>query len=410
VDAAELAVEELVALVLAHSPSLAQMTAAWQAAQARYPQVTSLEDPMFGVALGPDTFRPDDPNTRFAYRLEISQKYPFPGKLRLRGESAQAEARAASNDVDDMRLRLIESAKSAFFDYYLAERALEVNEKSLALLRDFLSTIKAAGRTRPVEQDFLQAQVEIGREQKRRLALERLRQVAVARINTLLTLPPDRPLPPPPRSLTVGEELPAVEDLRASAVARRPDLQALANHLQADEAALALACKEYYPDFEPFVMYDRFMGNTPDNRDLATMVGVRMNLPVRLARRQGAVAEAQARLAQRRAELARQMNEVGFQVQEAYAQVRESSQAVRLYEQTILPAAEQSLKAAQTAYVTGKVPFVSLIESQRSLVGLREQYHEAVADYYRRRAALERAVGGPLSSSLGVEPLRTDHP
>lgn len=31
---------------------------------------------MFAATIGPDTFAPDDPNTQFAYRLEISQKYP----------------------------------------------------------------------------------------------------------------------------------------------------------------------------------------------------------------------------------------------------------------------------------------------------------------------------------------------
>jgi cobalt-zinc-cadmium efflux system outer membrane protein len=146
-------------------------------------------------------------------------------------------------------------------------------------------------------------------------------------------------------------------------------------------------------------MYDRFMGNTPATRDLATMVGVRMNLPVRLDKRRAAVAEAQARIAQRRAELARQVNEVGFEVQQAYAEVRESGQAVRLYEKTILPAAEQNVKAAQTAYITGKIPFLSLIEAQRNLVGLREEYYETLASHFRQLATLERAIGGPLAEA-----------
>jgi outer membrane protein TolC len=394
-----LSVDALVEQVLARNPSLAQMAAAFQAAQARYPQVTSLDDPMFAATIGPDTFAPDEPGTRFAYRLELSQKYPWPGKLRLRGEGARAEARAASNDVDDMRLRLIESTKDSFYEYFLATRTLEVNAENLEQLRRFRQNAEAqvgAGGARGNVQDVYQANVEIGREQKRRLTLERMQQVAVARLNTFLSLPANAPLAPPPKSLAVTEHLPDADALRAAALAGRPDLLALGNRLQADEAALALACKDYCPDFEPYVMYDRFMGNTPDTRDLATMIGVRMNLPVRLEKRRAAVAEAQARLAQRRAELARQVNDVGFEVQQAYAKVRESGQAVRLYEKTILPAAEQNIKAAQTAYITGKIPFLSLIEAQRSLVMLREQYYEAVADYFRQLATLERAVGGPL--------------
>src|SRR5882672_330214 len=43
----ELSVDALIQQVLARNPSLEQMNAVWQAASARYPQVTSLEDPMF---------------------------------------------------------------------------------------------------------------------------------------------------------------------------------------------------------------------------------------------------------------------------------------------------------------------------------------------------------------------------
>jgi outer membrane protein TolC len=107
----ELSAEALIEQVLARNPSLAQMVAAWQAASARYPQVTSLEDPMFAATVGPGTIASDDAGVEFAYRLEISQKFPFRGKLKLRGENALAEASAAGRDVDDIRLQIIESAR-----------------------------------------------------------------------------------------------------------------------------------------------------------------------------------------------------------------------------------------------------------------------------------------------------------
>ena len=84
-------------------------------------------------------------------------------------------------------------------------------------------------------------------------------------------------------------------------------------------------------------------------------------------------------------------------MQEAYEKVRKSEKAVRLYQDTILPAAELNAKAARTAYVTGKISALSRIEAERSLVGLRDRYYEALADYFRRRATLERVVGGPLA-------------
>src|SRR5437868_2089531 len=81
--ARELSVDLVVDQVLASNPSLAQMTAAWQAAAARYPQVTSLDDPMFGTMIAPASIGSN--NVDFGYRVEISQKLPWPGKRELRG-------------------------------------------------------------------------------------------------------------------------------------------------------------------------------------------------------------------------------------------------------------------------------------------------------------------------------------
>ena len=85
----ELTPEALIDQVLARNPSLAQMVAAWQAAAARYPQVTSLDDPMLGTALAPAAVGQLGDGNR-GYRIDLSQKLPGPGKLGLRGENARA--------------------------------------------------------------------------------------------------------------------------------------------------------------------------------------------------------------------------------------------------------------------------------------------------------------------------------
>ena len=39
---------------------------------------------------------------------------------------------------------------------------------------------------------------------------------------------------------------------------------------------------------------------------------------------------------------------------------------------------------------------LSLIEAERNFVNLKDRYYETMADYFRRRATLERAIGGVL--------------
>ena len=390
-----LTVDALVADVLARNPSLAQMTAAWQAASARYPQVRSWDDPMVSGMLAPSSFGSNAVES--GYRFEVSQKIPFPGKLRLRGQGALAEASAAESDVEDLRVQLVETTKLAFYDYYLVERAIAVNKEGLDLLKQFRENADLRFKTGQVpQQDVLQAVVEIGRQQERGVTLERMRKVAIARINTLRSAVPDESIGAPPEKLATGAGLPTIESLRSIALTQRPDLKALEDRITAEKTAIALAFKDYYPDVEIAGIYDSIMGNGPA-RDLAPQVGVRMNLPIRLSKRNAAVAEAQAKVAQKQAELSSRVNQVQFQVQEAYEQVIESEQILALYEKTLLPAARDNVKAAQAAYTTGKTPFLSLIEAQRSLIQLRDRNYLTSADYHRRLASLERAIGGPIA-------------
>src|SRR5262249_19716481 len=151
---------------------------AWRAASARPTQVSSLEDPMLGVQAGPAAFGSNQVNG--GYRIEVSQKCPWPGKLDLRGRGALAEAKAAGDEVEDARLQLKEAAKDAFYDYYLADRALEINRKNLDLLRNFREEAEVRYTNKKgSRQDILQADVEMGQQRERQITLERARAVAV---------------------------------------------------------------------------------------------------------------------------------------------------------------------------------------------------------------------------------------
>lgn len=389
--AGTLAIDEVVRVVIERNPTIAQMSAAWEAAAAKYPQMTSADDPMFSTMVAPSSFSSN--TVEPGYRIELSQKILWPGKRNLRGDVARAEAGAAAEDLAETRLQLVEMARIAFADYCLVYRAIEVNNEAARLLTEFRENAETRFRTGQIpQQDILQADVELNKQRERGLTLQRMRRVAIARLNTLMHQEPGVPLPPPPNKLSYGAPLRPVSDLTHTALAGRPDLRALEARITSERASLGLATKDYWPDVEVAAAYDTIMGNGA-MRDLAPQVGVKLNLPIRTHKRHAAVAEAQAKIAQRSAELAAKIDQVKFQVHEAYEQVVESEQVQRLYETKILPQSIENVKSAQSAYVTGKIPFVSLIEAQRSLVMQRDRSFEVSADYERRRATLDRLVG-----------------
>ena len=289
------------------------MAAAADAAAARYPQAVSLEDPMLGVTGGPRVFNHTDDG---GYRVELSQKYPWPGKRCLRGQNAAAEARAAGQDLEDMRLQLVQSARDAFADYYLAGRGLAVNRQALDLLESVRSQPGDAVQDRQDPRaGFAPDQVEIGRQRQRQLTLERMLPVAPARIDTLLHLPPDAPLPPPPEQVPRRRRLPDEAAPCAAALAQRPDLKALAERIAAEQASLGLARKDYYPDFEVMAAYDDFWNERP----LRPQLAVRLNLPIPWRSATRRCARRRRKSASACAELKRLTNDVNLAVAPARA-------------------------------------------------------------------------------------------
>jgi outer membrane protein TolC len=390
---AELPVEQLVAEVEARNPSLQAATAAWRAAAERYPQAVSLDDPMFSWMLTPSSGL--GAMEGGGWMVQASQKVPWPGKRALRGSAASAEADAMQGDIGDARLRLAEAARTAFYEYYLAARQIEVNTSTRRLLQQFRDIARnkyQAGQA--TEQDVLQADVELAGLESRHTELIRDAQVAAARINTLLHREAHHPLPPPPATVAIPDSLPAAEALQQAAVQSRPDLFALQARVHTEEANVALACKEYYPDLSLVARYDAFM---PEN--MRSEVGMDLNIPLRYARRSAAVREAEDRVAQRRAEYQDRLDQVRYEVQSGLDRATQSGRVVHLYDDKILPAAQRSLDSAVANYTSGKLDFLRLLDAERQLYSQREMYYQAIAEYHRRLAELERAVGSPVGAA-----------
>ncbi|HEX4143340.1 MAG TPA: TolC family protein [Pirellulales bacterium] len=399
----ELVLSELVALVEARNASLEAMTYAWRAATQRYPQAIALDDPVFMAMTAPASF--SSSTVTGAYVVGGSQKLPWFGKRELRGAAAQSDASAMFHDVQSAQLELAQTTRQGFYEYYLLSRELELNQQRVSLLEEFRDTARVKYENNQVtEQDVLQADVELAEIGRRRLELERMYRVAVARINTLLRRNPDDFLPPAPALLADVVDPPPVLMLREMAVAQRPDLAALRARVRSEEVAVNLARKQYFPDTEVYGRYDSFWQPAATQGDLRGQVGVNMNMPIYRRKLQAAVTEAQFRVNQRRAEYQQKVADVRYEVQAAYEQVLEARLAVDIYVDKLLPVAAQNLDVARSNYDVGKSTFLNLLVAQQQLLSQREQYQQALASYHSRLAELQRVVGGPLPPTEAAPP------
>lgn len=390
----------LIAAVLARNPSVEAARLAWRAARERVPQATALDDPMAELGTAPLSLVTS--GSRIGFQAGASQRFPWPGTLDRRGEVARAEAAAAGEGIDEVRVHLAALASLLFDQYYLVAQGLEINREHRLLLEDFqrVAVSRYATGLAP-QQAPLQAEVEAAHLMHEEVVLRTRRRALGAQINALLHRPPGAPLPPAPETLEpVPEpELPAGE-LVAAALARRPELRAQRARIQARQAAVELERLDAYPGFAASTSYNS-MWATGDHR---WMVGVAVNVPIWRGRLRAQVAEAEARLGAEESALASLEDAVRVELEVALAELDEAEHVVHLYANRVLPAARDQIAAARSGFVTGAATMLALIDAERTLRSAELEYHRAQANAASRRAELDRALGR-LPFAAGETPL-----
>jgi outer membrane protein TolC len=132
------------------------------------------------------------------------------------------------------------------------------------------------------------------------------------------------------------------------------------------------------------------MWDAPEDR---WTVGLAFNLPVQTGRRGGAVDEAKAMRAQYEADAERMSDAARTGVVVSLKQLEESGHVLHIFAERLLPIARKQVDAARAAFISSQVPFVTVIDAEKNLRGVELDQQAAQADYDRRRAELDRALG-----------------
>ena len=391
-----LVLPDLIQEALARNPEIVAARQQWEAASQRITQARTLEEPTLSVQWwnAPESFNLGRAeNTIFG----LSQKFPFPGKLALKEEVASRSADMTAQVVRAKERDLIARLKQAYYDLFLAHKAIQIHHEQIDLLKQFVEIANAKFRTGKGSQvDVLKAQVELSTLHQQFPVLEQRRDTAQGKLNQLLDRDPRFPLAPPqePREGRFDQDL---EDLYRAATTARPELKAADLAVQRNEQSRALALREYYPDIN--VGVQRFQNFQAPNGFGAV---VSINLPFAFwtkPKYDAAVQEAAAAVAAARAEQRTLENLTRFQIRDLLAKVRASWEVAVLYRTTVLPQAEQGVEAARAGYRVGKSGFLDLLEADRAWRGFQLEYYRALVEREYRLAELEQVVGADLNGN-----------
>lgn len=376
------------------NPEIQAAYKAYQASEKLFNQAISLDDPRLTAG-----YFAENVETRVGPQIGkygIAQKFPFFGKLTLKGKVALKERDIAYQRYQAVDQEVVKNLKYAFFDLYWIRKSTAMTNE----IKDLMDELEKVAQSKystgiASQQDVLKAQVEISNLMAKLYTLSEQEVTLTEKINTLLNRPVETP---------VGtiEEFPLTEfsyglnELLSFAEQYRPEVEAASINVEKNEDIVSLKKKDYFPDFTIGVDFiDIGSGHTTaynDGQD-AWMGMVSINLPIWQDRIKAGVDEAKDKLASSRDVYQNVHNSVAFQIKDALFKQQTAKDLVDLYNDALIPQAQESLKASQAGYETGKTDFLNLIDSERVLLNFKIAYYRAVADYEKSVADLERAVG-----------------
>jgi len=388
----KLNLKEIIEIALQENPELRATQKSWEAAKAKIPQAKDFADPNFGVMFnkipggGVDVI---DPN---ASMYQITQMLPFPGKRSLKEKVAQKNTGIAREKYEAKKLDITSKVKMTYYNLYMAYKAIEINEENVKLRRHFLQVAQTKYATGQVPQhDVIKAQIELAKLINEGITLQQQKETAEAALNILLNRQPQSPLGVP-EDFELSPFNYTLEGLQQIALEKHPELKTSRIAIEKNEAAYALAKRNYYPNF--MLMFERMPGQRGSGSWNA-MIGI--NLPLFFKDKYDyKVKETQANIEAAKASYEKMRNMASFEIKDLLVKLQTAQRLENLFRTTHIPLAEQGLKSAETGYIAGTVDFLNLIESERMLFNFKLQHYRALTNVQKLRAQLEKAVGVSL--------------
>jgi cobalt-zinc-cadmium efflux system outer membrane protein len=390
---------EMIQVALSENPQIKAAEQIWQASLEGISQAKALPDPMLSYS-----YFGQSVETRLGpqrNKISVAQKFPFFGKLSLKGEIARSQAWMLESQYRAVKADVELKVKQAFFSLYWLDRSLSISHEEKEVIQRLARVARKKYETGQVnQQDVLKAQLEISRVMDRILTLEQGRKAVVTELNSLLNRPAATRIGAV-EEVEVPEFQVELDILYEWAKETRPELRKAGYLIEKNEKGLRLARKNYFPDFQVMVDYIDIGGGTttnPDDGRNAWIASVGINIPIWRKKLRAGEAEEAIKLKASESLYRNIENETLSRVNELFYEVKTAGEQVKLFKFSLLPQAEQSFKASEIGYLAGKVDFLNLLDSERMVLMIKNGYYKAISDWNKSLARLERIVGRNILS------------
>ncbi|MEI6126093.1 MAG: TolC family protein [Pseudomonadota bacterium] len=387
----DLTLPQALSLGLLQSPALKAFSWEIRSAEARALQAGLLPNPQIETSL--ENFKGDKEQKGFRSAettFQISQLLELGGKRSKRSHLADVEKNLAEWEYESMRLDVFTEITNAFWDVFAAQERLTIaTELSRLSEETYLTVVERvkAGKVPSVEE--IQAKVSLT---TTKIAFEKTkRELETFRKKLAATWGNTSPaFEKAAGVIDTIAPIPSPEKLDGL-ICQNPDVARWDAEVEKALAGVKLKDAGAIPDVT-IGAGPRYFNET-DNT--AFVMSLSMPIPV-FNRNQGEKREARYALAkaeeEQRAALLKAQTELG----QAYQELSSAFMSASSLKDTALPAADSAFTASLEGYREGKFNYLIVLDSQRTLFEVKEQYIRSLAEYHKARANIERLIAQNL--------------
>jgi outer membrane protein TolC len=380
-----------------NSPALKAGFSRWKAALENVSQAGVLPDPKLTFA-----YFLKEVETRVGpqqSKIGIMQKFPWFGKRKLKQNAAVEVASSEKQNFRNIKLLLSYTIKKYYYRFIFIRQKITILKKNIELLKYFEEVVKAKYQSGTADYNDL---VKVRIEEK--LLHNKLRSVkdslapAESKLNAVLNRPPGALLPEW-QSIHVFDITYGLKQLSIWVLSNSPSLQALEYKYRASEIRIKLAKKNYYPDISLGLDYiitgDSLPGGSLRNDPVIVMAQI--NLPLNFSKIKAQVNQAGYYANMINQQKKEQKNALLSRLETVYYGYKDAGETADVYTESLIPLAKQSVNIVQSAYETNKADILSLIDSQRTLLGLELEYKRSIRERAEKSAELSMLAGKDLN-------------
>jgi len=391
VFAGELTLQELIQEALVNNHEVLMLEARESVSKFKIPQAESLPDPMFMFGYQNDGVRDlytfdEEMAADSQWMFSVSQMFPYPGKLSLKGEMAARDAESVRAALDSTRLKVTARVKELYYDLFLTYKSIDLVKDMSALF----SRIEEAALARystgmAPQQEVLMAQTEKYMLLEKEEMLKQKIQSIEAMLNSTIGRDGYTSIGRPVE-LKSNEYPYSVEELLQAAYENSPDIKTRQRMIAGAETRVEMMGREYYPDVTVAANY---FAKNKYYEDMWGMTAT-INLPIFYKSRQRpAVLEAEASLSEKKHDLDDTKFMLSSNIRDNYSMLRSSERLMDLYKGGLVPKTYQGFESALAGYAGGKVEAITVITTLKSLIDYELLYWKQFTEREKAIARLE---------------------